>query len=433
MNNINTIGMNAVFKGANASRCRYVLLKGGAGSGKSVNIARLLIARLSDPNNKGMHALCMRKDKDANTDSTRAELIRAINDIFGAEAASVWHIPQQGKLTCKATGNTVLFRGMKDDRQREKLKSISVPHGNIVLCWIEEATELMPAEFQIIDDRLRGELPEGQRYQIYMTFNPVSATHWIKARFFDRTDPEVFTCESTYRDNRFIDTAYSIQMEKMKELDPEHYQVYGLGEWGESGGNVLTRFKVANLDQDIAHYDSIALGQDFGFNHANAILLLGFKDGNIYVLREHYTHDLTTAEIIADVERRGIFSDAQKARAWLICDSAEPDRIREWQRAGWRARPVDKGKGKATSAAIDWIKSRNLFIDESATNTAAEAGGWRYQLDKRTGTYTDEPVPVNDDAMAALRYGTEPFRIATSKKQLYIVGAGHKGRPTPIS
>lgn len=42
-----------------------------------------------------------------------------------------------------------------------------------------------------------------------MTFNPVSATHWIKARYFDKSDPDVLTHHSTYRTNRFIDPAYS--------------------------------------------------------------------------------------------------------------------------------------------------------------------------------------------------------------------------------
>ena len=427
-------GMNAVFKGANASKCRYIVLKGGAGSGKSVNIARLLIARLSDPRNVGMHALCIRKDKDANKDSTRAELVRAINDIFGEDAARVWHVPQgEMKLTCKATGNTVLFRGVLNEGQREKLKSISVPNGNIVLVWIEEATQLIPAEFQIIDDRLRGKLPPGQQFQIYLTFNPVSATHWIKARFFDREDTDVYTCESTYLDNRYIDNAYKQQMEKMREIDPEHYQIYGAGEWGESGGAVFTRYQVCKVDQDIKNYDAVAMGQDFGFNHANAILLLGFKDGNIFVIREHYVHDKTTPEIIQEVEAGGLFADAKRARVWLICDSAEPDRIREWQKAGYRARPVDKGKGKATSGALDWIKSRTLYIDEAAVNTAAEVGEARYMVDRATGKYSDEPVPVNDDAIAALRYGTEPFRIQTGKKHLKFAGVAKAGRAVPIN
>ena len=415
------IPSNPVFRGFNTARTRYVIAYGGAGSGKSINVQQLLIARLSDPRNAGMNLLVIRKDLDSHRESTRAGLIKAIRTMFGDRASDVWtwSDSDSGALTlrCRETGNSIIFRGMLNDKQREKLKSIDVENGKIVLVWIEEATALMPSDFDVLDDRLRGELPNGWKFQIYMTFNPVSATHWIKRRFFDVARDDTYICHSTYKDNRFLDADYIAKVERDRETNPEHYQIYGAGEWGEKGGLILTNFRVEKVEQDITKYDAIALGQDFGFNHANAILLLGWKDGEVFVIREYYQHDKTTPEIIADVESSGIFADAKKARAWMICDAAEPDRIKEWQRAGWRARPVDKGKGKATGAAIDWLKARRLHIDAGAENTAAEAGEWAWQRDKTTGLYTDEPVPINDDAMAALRYGTEPFRIASSRKR----------------
>lgn len=86
-------------------------------------------------------------------------------------------------LECKHNGNQIIFRGVNDDKQREKLKSITFKRGKLTDVWIEEATEITQNDFEIIDDRLRGELPPGQFYQIKATFNPVSATHWIKRVF----------------------------------------------------------------------------------------------------------------------------------------------------------------------------------------------------------------------------------------------------------
>lgn len=426
MNQRAGIPSNPVFKGFNTARERYVIAYGGAGSGKSINVQQLLIARLSDPNNAGMNLLVVRKDLDSHRNSTRAGLIKAIRTIYGDRAREVWTWSESRSgaldLRCNTNGNMVVFRGMLNEAQREKLKSIDVERGKIVLVWIEEATALMPYDFDILDDRLRGELPNGWRFQVYMTFNPVSATHWIKRRFFDVQRDDVFICHSTYKDNRFLDADYVRKMERDRELNPEHYQIYGAGEWGEKGGLILTNFRIETVDQDITHYDAIALGCDFGFNHANAILLLGWKDGEVYVIREHYVTGMTNAEIIADIENSGIFADAKKAKAWMICDAAEPDRIKEWARAGWRARPVDKGKGKATGAAIDWLKARRIHIDTACDNTAAEAGEWAWQRDRTTGLYTDEPVPINDDAMSALRYGTEPIRIASSRPKRRFTG-----------
>ena len=413
------IPSNPCFRGFNSSRCRYVIAYGGAGSGKSINMQQLLIARLSDPRNVGMNALVIRKDLDSHRDSTRAGLIKAIRTIYGDDARNAWDWSDSRsgglELTCRATGNRILFRGVLNEAQREKLKSIDTEQGKVVLVWIEEATALMPYDFDIIDDRLRGELPSGWKFQIYMTFNPVSATHWIKRRFFDREQLDTYICHSTYKDNRFLDADFVRKMDS--DPDPEHAQVYARGEWGEKGGLILTNYRVEAVSKDLDAYDALAMGHDFGFNHADALLLLGWKDGEVYVLAEHYKHDMTNPQIIESVERVPIFMEAKRRRVWQVCDSADPDRIVEWQRAGWRARPVDKGKNRATSSAIDWMKARRLHIGESCTNTAAEAGEWAWQRDRVTGMYTDEPVPVNDDAMAALRYGTEPFRIASMRKR----------------
>lgn len=422
----NGIPSNPCFRGFNAAMCRYVIAYGGAGSGKSINCAQKMIADLSSI--KGLNLLCIRKNVDDHRQSTRNGLIKAVNTIFGDDAREVWQWSDSSNsdmtMKCLLTGNVILFRGVKDEAQREKMKSIDVANGKICRVWIEEATALMPYDFDIIDDRLRGGLPDGLHYQIYMTFNPVSSTHWIKARFFDRQDPDVYICHSTYKDNRFLDDAFKRKMEKDRELNPEHYQIYGAGEWGEKGGLILTNWQQRAVPQDLDAYDALSMGHDFGYNHADALLLLGWKDGELYVVAEHYAHDMTNTEIIAKVQESPIFAEARKRRVWMICDSAEPDRIREWQRAGWRARPVDKGKGKATTAAIDWLKAHRIYIGETCTNTAAEAGEWAWQRDRITGKYTDEPVPVNDDAMAALRYGSEPLRIAEARGKRRRIAVG---------
>ena len=233
---------------------------------------------------KGRNLVCIRKSDITNRDSTYAELTGAVYRLFGDKAERYWKIglsPLQ--LTCRANGNQIIFRGMNDDEQREKLKSITFQRGKLTDVWIEEATELTQADLEIIDDRLRGELPAGQFYQIRMTFNPVNKNHWIKKVFFDIPDDNVLTHHSTYLMNRFIDDAYRARMERRKIVDPDGYQIYGLGEWGEVGGLILHNWEVKDISQNLDDYDGISIGQDFGFNHANAILLLGWKDGNIYI------------------------------------------------------------------------------------------------------------------------------------------------------
>lgn len=394
---------NPGFREVNQSRKRYIVEKGSAGSGKSVDAAQEYILRML--RDKGRNLVAMRKSDITNRDSTFAELTGAIYRMFGDKADIYWKINKSPMMiTCKANGNQIIFRGMNDDKQREKLKSITFQRGKLTDVWLEEATEFTQADFEIIDDRLRGELPPGQFYQIRMTFNPVNKNHWIKKVFFDIPDENVLTHHSTYLGNRFIDDAYRARMERRKLVDPEGYRIYGLGEWGEIGGLILHNWEIKEVSQNLNDYDDIAIGQDFGFNHANAILLLGVKDDDISILKEVYVFEKDTSEIIP------LASDFPRNKQ-MWCDSAEPDRIKMWQKAGFRARGVDKG-GSAGSvkAQIDWLKQRRIYVHPHCVNTIKELQQWKWKKDDKSGEYLDEPVPFQDDAMAALRYGVEGWR-----------------------
>ena len=407
-----TVQLNPGFKDVDRSKKRYIVMKGSAGSGKSVDTAQNYILRLM--RDKGRNLLCVRKSDITNRDSTYAELTGAIYRMFGDQADKYWLIKQSPlMLQCRANGNMIIFRGVNDEKQREKLKSITFQKGKLTDVWIEEATEITQSDFEIIDDRLRGELPPGQFYQIRLTFNPVNKNHWIKKVFFDMPDDNVLTHHSTYLQNRFIDEAYKARMERRKKVDPEGYAIYGLGEWGEIGGLILHNWQIDNISQNINDYDDVAIGQDFGYNHANALLLLGWKDDNIYILDEIYEHEKDTGEIIAIAQRKGFPKNKQ-----MWADSAEPDRIKEWTKAGYRAKGVDKGGSRGSvNAQIDWLKQRQIYVHPHCINTIKEMQQWKWRKDEKTGEYIDQPVPIMDDAMAALRYGVEGWRKL--KKWLY--------------
>ena len=409
-----TVQMNPGFKEVNQSKKRYIVMKGSAGSGKSVDTAQNYILRLMK--DKGRNLVCIRKSDITNRDSTYAELTGAIYKMFGANADKYWTIKQSPlQLTCKANGNQIIFRGVNDEKQREKLKSITFQKGKLTDVWIEEATEITQADFEIIDDRLRGELPDGQFYQIKMTFNPVSKSHWIKKVFFDIADPNVLAHHSTYLGNRFIDDAYRARMERRKIVDPEGYRIYGLGDWGEVGGLILSNYVIEEFDTSPERFDYMVNAQDFGFNHANCIGEVGFKDGELYLCRELYVFEKDTDEIIRLAE--GKFQ--KNITMW--CDSAEPDRIRMWRKAGYKANPVKK-EPNSVKAQIDYLKQHKIHIHPSCVNTIKEIQQWKWRKDEKTNTYTDEPVPFFDDAMAMLRYSIEQERRTKPKLNRGIIG-----------
>ena len=125
---------NPCFREVDRSRKRYIVMKGSAGSGKSVDTAQNYILRLM--RDKGRNLVAMRKSDITNRDSTFAELTGAIYRMFGDKAEQYWQINRSPlQLTCRANGNKIIFRGMNDDKQREKLKSITFQRGKLTDVW----------------------------------------------------------------------------------------------------------------------------------------------------------------------------------------------------------------------------------------------------------------------------------------------------------
>ncbi|HFL2526398.1 TPA: PBSX family phage terminase large subunit [Clostridioides difficile] len=397
------IDFNPIFKGANFTKKRYRAMKGSAGSGKSVNVAQDYILKLGDKKYQGANLLVVRKSEATHKYSTYAELTGAINRIYGKQADKYWKTTLNPlEIKSKVTGNSIIFRGVNDAKQREKLKSINFSKGKLTWVWCEEATELMESDIDILDDRLRGILTNPNLYyQMTFTFNPVSATHWIKRKYFDYKNDDIFTHHSTYLQNRFIDEAYYRRMQMRKEQDPEGYRVYGLGEWGETGGAILKNYVIHEFPTEFEYFDNMRLSQDFGFNHANVVLRIGFKDGELYICNEIYVHEMDTSEIIKIANSKGL-----EKNIFMYCDSAEPDRIKMWKSAGYKAKGVKKGPG-SVKAQIDYLKQLRIHVHPSCTNTIKEIQQWKWKQDERTGLYLDEPVEFMDDAMAALRYSID--------------------------
>ncbi|MEG1276256.1 MAG: phage terminase large subunit, partial [Ruthenibacterium sp.] len=97
---------NSVFAPVHAAKSRYVIMRGSAGSGKSVDTAQQYILRLMA--DKGRNLLCVRKSDVTNRDSTFAELQAAI---FRMEVGAYWSIRQNPLMLRCCNGNEVIFRG----------------------------------------------------------------------------------------------------------------------------------------------------------------------------------------------------------------------------------------------------------------------------------------------------------------------------------
>ena len=216
---------------------RYLVLKGGGGSGKSIFAGRKVLERVTTET--GHRWLVARKVARTLRQSCFAQLVSQGNRYYSGTGMKVNKTDMQLSF---ANGSQILFAGLDDV---EKLKSIF----DITGIWIEEASELEEGDFNQLDIRLRTDFP--YYLQMVLSFNPVSITHGLKGRFFDRQDPRARVHESTYKDNRFLTEEAIRTLEAFKETDLYYYQVYALNQWGVTGKTVFDAMAISRRLEEL--------------------------------------------------------------------------------------------------------------------------------------------------------------------------------------
>lgn len=263
---------------------RYRVCKGSRASKKSKTTALNIIYRMMAW--PLANTLVVRKTANTLRDSCFSDLKWAT---IRLNVGHLWSFTTSPLgATYKPTGQQIFFRGLDDPL---KLASISCPVGFICWAWIEEAYEIdSEADFDLIDDTIRGELPPGYFKQITLTFNPWSSSCWIKERFFDAApDSDILAMTTTFRCNEWLDEADLRRFKLMEQNNPQRFQVAGNGEWGIDGEQFFEEWR-----DDPQHY----------------------KDGR-------YTHVIEPFEIPADwkIYRGFDFGYAKPfSVGWFACD-----------------------------------------------------------------------------------------------------------------
>ena len=388
--------INEKFKQAFQCTNRYVVLLGGAGSGKSYLATQKIVSRLVSES--GHKILVIRKYGTTLKNSVY-DLFREV--IYTEDLQSIFNFTVAPlEITCTLNGNRIIFIGLDDP---EKIKSISSVTG----MFCDEATELALKDFKQIDLRLRG---ESKNYkQIILCLNPIDKRHWINQEFFiDRNYNDMYSFKSNYLDNQFIDDEYAQALYNNGRRDENYKRVYMDGDWGSLNDNtIFTNWKVEEISNDLNTYDTCYAGVDFGYNHASVGLIISIKGDDLFVLDEQYFKRMTRDRFMTILKEQWPY--------WLTmtADSAEPAAIREMRDIGLRVTATKKGR-KSVFDGLDYLKRKNIIIHPSCTNLIREIQSYSYKFDDRTNTVFDEPIAVDDDCIAALRYSVEPLRLQTS-------------------
>ena len=374
----------------------YVICKGSRGSGKSKQAALWHIWHMRKY--PLANTLVVRKVYRTMKDSCYSDLCWAI-ETLGME--DEWHCTLNPlEITRKKTGQKILFRGLDDGM---KITSVSVPHGVLNYLWIEELYEIMQeSDFDIIDESIRGQLPDGYRKRVTATFNPWNEHHFSKARFFDSPADNVLAMTTTYMDNNRLSQEDIRLFEDMKIRNPRRYQVAGLGNWGIIDGLVFENWEEREFTlQEVTDCKTIA-GLDFGYTLDPTAFFIGFVNmqrKEIFIWDELYKKALTNSMIVAELTEMGYTKEL------ITADSSEPKSIAELREGGLRVKPARKGPDSIRNG-IQFIQDFKIIIHPRCVNFITEISNYTWEKDK-FGNMLNRPIDDFNHCMDALRYGME--------------------------
>lgn len=399
---------------------RYLVVKGSRASKKSKNIALRWILMLYEFPLSNL--LVIRKYSTLLKQSCRADLIWAIKRL-GVERD--WTIPRgELTLTRTSTGQMILFRGAAEP---ETIASITVSTGYLNFAWLEEAYQIdQESDFNMIDEAIRGQLPEGYFKQIVLTFNPWHESSWLRERFYVMQPGEIHDDELQYEENtqkstqsvlavtrnytcnEWLDKADLENFNRMKVQQPARYQVAGLGKWGITGNVIYTNFYVHTFNWKAMFYMKDEngkpiyekrIGLDFGFTHhtAGVEMLVDRAKREIYICQELYKARLSTDEIYRELRQRNWHLEE------IHADSEDPRTIQLLRKLGCpRIFGVKKGPGSVMSG-IQELQGYTIIIHPSCENFQIEIAHYAFKQDAY-GKELPQPVAEWDHLMDAMRY-----------------------------
>ena len=380
---------------------RYRVVKGSRASKKSKTAALWYATFLNKKGYEEANLIVFRKTYRTLKDSCFTDLKWAFTRLGVIDDWTFTLSPLEA--TRKSTGQKILFRGLDDVL---KITSVTVENGYLCWAWIEEAYEVMNEEdFDMLDESIRGEVPEPLFKQWTITFNPWSERHFLKSRFFDvKEDKDIMAITTNYKINEWLDEKDLKVFERMKSHNPRRYQVAGLGNWGIVDGLVFENWKEKKFNiKDTGDSITVA-GLDFGYTNDPSAFFIGFlneSEQKLYVYDEIYKKQMSNKDIYKEIKALGYSKEK------ITADSAEPKSINELNELGLRVKAAKKGKDSILNG-IQWLQDLEIIIHPRCNNFLTEISNYQWAEDK-FGQRLNKPVDDFNHLIDAMRYAVEDY------------------------
>jgi phage terminase large subunit len=230
---------------------------------------------------------------------------------------------------------------------------------------------------------------------IWLDWNPVSEFWWY-SEVMGKQDCDFLTL--TYRDNEGLDPLV-VQAIEVRKGNKNWWKVYGEGLLGDAEGKIYIDWQ--QID-DCPHEARLErYGIDFGYSNDPTAIIAIYTWNNSYIFDEICYQKGLTNKQIADIL-------LNQDRALCVADSAEPKSVDEIRSYGINIIGSNKGKGSVLQG-IQYVQDKRISATKRSINLLKEYRNYLWMVDK-DGKIINEPSPIFNHAMDALRYGMESLR-----------------------
>ena len=372
MKSLNLKGTVVLQKNLNAST-RVVVNQGGTRSSKTYSLAQLIILKALQSKGK-VYTIC-RKTLPALKGT-------AYRDFFNIlESHNLYNPDKHNKseLTYKLNNNEIEFISVDMPQKIRGRKR------NIL--WLNEANEFA------FEDWVQLSLRTTEN--IYLDFNPSDPYSWIYDNVMNREDCTFI--KSTYLDNPFLPEETIKEIERLKKLDSNYFEIYGLGNVAQATETIFRQFEIANSVPSEATL--IAIGMDFGYsNDPTAIVEVYKLNDDLYINELLYSKGLTNQDIAHKLREFNITRQTE-----IIADSAEPKSIEELHRQNFNIKGAKKG-ADSINMGIDVLRRFKLHITKNSSNAINEFKYYKWLVDKNGHVINKPATNQSDHLIDAIRY-----------------------------
>ena len=392
---------HSVWRAANNPDILNVVCKGGRGSGKSSDIAHIIVQMLM---RYPVNGVGIRKFDNTIELSIFEQIKWAISEQGVEHLFRINKSPM--RITFKPRGNYIVFRGAQEPERIKSLKSANFP---FAFAWIEELAEFKTEDevTTITNSLLRGELEGGLFYKFFYSYNPPKRKQsWVNKKYETQFQPaNTFVHHSTYLDNPFISQQFIEEAEATKERNEKKYEWEYLGKAIGSGVVPFDNLTFREItDDEIKTFDNIRQGQDFGYATDPYSFVRWHYDkkrNKIYAMDELYGIKLSNRETAKWIYDKGY------GQQFTNSDSAEPKSIAEQKQYGMRVKGAKKGPD-SVEYGERWLDDLDeIVIDPKRTpNIAREFENIDYETD-RDGNPKAKLEDKDNHTIDATRYAFE--------------------------